>query len=131
MVSNLFEILKAMQIKSDEELFGKALDLMKEDDMITFLVLTASLLNPASSYAWSNVKYAFEYIVKEYKADKTKFMYLQYAFSVISAKLEVPKANEVNEAIKMLFDITGYLVSNSKNNEMLEQQLIQYYTLLF
>lgn len=83
MVSNLHEILKAMQIKSDEELFGKVLEMMKEDDMLTFLTLTASMLNPVTTYARSNIKYAFDYIVKEYKADKTKFLYLQLGFNVI------------------------------------------------
>jgi len=44
MVSNLFEILKAMQIPSAETDFGTVMELMKKDDMRTFVKLTASLL---------------------------------------------------------------------------------------
>lgn len=52
MVSNLFEILKAMMIKSDEEAFASVMDtLKKEGDMRTFVKLNCSLLNPSTELA--------------------------------------------------------------------------------
>lgn len=57
MVSNLFEILKAMMIQSDEEAFNNILtDLKNQGDMRTFLKLVSSLLNPTTEMAWANVK---------------------------------------------------------------------------
>lgn len=69
MVSNLFEILKAMQVKSNEEVFGAVFEEMKKDDMRTFIKLVSSLLNPSTELAWSHVEYALNYIIKEYKAN--------------------------------------------------------------
>jgi hypothetical protein len=52
MVSNLFEILKAMQIPSDEGDFAKILDFIKEEGgMKTFVKLNCSLLNPSTETA--------------------------------------------------------------------------------
>ena len=75
--------------------------------------MAESLLNPVTTFARDSKKFAFDYLIKEYKSDKSKLLYLQLAVNVIQTKLESKNAFEIREAIKMLEEITEFLISRS------------------
>jgi hypothetical protein len=121
MVSNLYEVLKCMRIDCDEATYASGMDIMKADDMPTYVKLASTLLNPSSPTALEQTKIAFEYVSKDLNATMDHYLYLQLSMILTTSKFAVANSVSVNEGIQRLDQIVTHLLKLNPKTEMHEQ----------
>ena len=101
-----------MHVKCEEALFFTVLEELEKNDILSYVKLTSSLMNPSTPMAFKQVEKSFEYIRDKMGGKPTDMLYQQLAVLYINAMFSQNDFQKVNKGMTMIENLKNELIQH-------------------